>query len=97
MENLRVLNVDGMELETLWHRKSQVNINWPNLILSCLFSIGIFLIYIETHVYILQDPLQLQELNITAPLSKIPNSIGKLKHLEQIYVSSAEKIETLPK
>ena len=97
MENLRVLNVDGTKLKTLWHVKSQVNRKWQYLILLCLFSIGIFLIYIETCVNILQAPLQLRELNITAPLSKIPKSIGKLKHLERIQVSSAQKIETLPK
>ena len=57
MENLRVLDVDETKLKTLWHDKSHVNRNWSNLTLLCLFSTGMFLIYVETCVNILQDPL----------------------------------------
>jgi Leucine-rich repeat (LRR) protein len=70
MQNLRVLNVAGSELETLWLRESQA-------------------------------PLQLRELEITAPLSKFPESIGQLKHLEVISVRSLRRqgfadLEKLP-
>eukprot|EP00253_Pinus_taeda_P002727 PITA_02727 len=33
-----------------------------------------------------QAPLQLRELHIDAPLSKLPKSIGKLKHLEKVFL-----------
>lgn len=57
MKNLRVLQVGGPKLETLWENESQV-------------------------------PLQLRDLEIEAPLSNIPKSIGQLKHLERIFVGS---------
>jgi Leucine-rich repeat (LRR) protein len=51
-------------------------------------------------VNILQAPWQLRELKIRdAPLSKFPESIGKLKHLEQIYVNlrrGKSNFKTLP-
>eukprot|EP00253_Pinus_taeda_P033079 PITA_33079 len=43
-----------------------------------------------------QAPLQLRELHIHAPLlSKVPESIGKLKHLEQVCLNS-KQLHTLP-
>eukprot|EP00253_Pinus_taeda_P019593 PITA_19593 len=35
-----------------------------------------------------QAPLQLRELHIDAPLSKVPKSIGKLKHLEKVFLKT---------
>eukprot|EP00253_Pinus_taeda_P019269 PITA_19269 len=35
-----------------------------------------------------QAPLQLRELHIDAPLSKLPKSIGKLKHLERVFLNT---------
>nr|ABK24822.1 unknown [Picea sitchensis] len=60
MGRLRVLQVYGSELKTLWEDESQVP--W-------------------------QVPLQLRELEINAPLSNIPKSIGWLEHLERIVVA----------
>lgn len=54
-ENLRVLQVAGSELKTLWQGQ-------------------------------LQAPLQLRELQIIAPLSEIPKSIGQLTHLQRITI-----------
>eukprot|EP00253_Pinus_taeda_P034138 PITA_34138 len=42
-----------------------------------------------------QAPLQLRELHIHAPLSKVPESIGKLKHLEKVFLN-CEQLQTLP-
>eukprot|EP00253_Pinus_taeda_P016207 PITA_16207 len=41
-----------------------------------------------------QAPLQLRELNIFSPLSRIPKSIGQLKHLEKIVLG--RQVDTLP-
>eukprot|EP00253_Pinus_taeda_P013203 PITA_13203 len=43
-----------------------------------------------------QAPLQLRELCIKAPLSNVPKSIGKLKHLEKIVLLMSD-LEILPK
>eukprot|EP00253_Pinus_taeda_P009561 PITA_09561 len=64
MENLRVLEVGGKKLKTLWQAESQA-------------------------------PLELRELQIAAPLSKFPKSIGRLMHIEKIVVMSG-KLESLP-
>lgn len=42
-----------------------------------------------------QPPLQLKEMYISAPLSKVPTSIGELKHLEKLGLSSS-CLGTLP-
>eukprot|EP00253_Pinus_taeda_P021417 PITA_21417 len=42
-----------------------------------------------------QAPLQLRELHIDAPLSKVPESIGKLKHLEKVFLN-CYLLQTLP-
>eukprot|EP00253_Pinus_taeda_P015740 PITA_15740 len=55
MENLKVLEIAGGQLEILWKRQSQA-------------------------------PLKLRELNIIAPLSAFPKSIGQLQHLEKIII-----------
>jgi Leucine-rich repeat (LRR) protein len=44
-----------------------------------------------------QAPLQLRELEIYAPLSNIPKSIGKLKHLERIVIEGKVNLTQLPK
>eukprot|EP00253_Pinus_taeda_P028406 PITA_28406 len=55
LKNLRVLQVEGGKLKTLWEKESQA-------------------------------PLELRELEIKAPLSSIPKSIGKLTQLERIVI-----------
>eukprot|EP00253_Pinus_taeda_P007810 PITA_07810 len=55
--NLRVLYIEGEELNTLWQHESQA-------------------------------PLQLTELYIDAPLSEVPQSIGKLNQLERIVLKN---------
>lgn len=65
MKDLRVLQVRGRVLKTLWHGKSQV-------------------------------PLELQELQIQAPLCKFPRSIGKLKHLQVVTCDGDNNLEKLP-
>eukprot|EP00253_Pinus_taeda_P001684 PITA_01684 len=57
LKNLRVLHIQGDQLETLWQHEFQA-------------------------------PLQLRELHIDAPLSKVPKSIGKLKHLEKVFLKT---------
>jgi Leucine-rich repeat (LRR) protein len=64
MENLRVLQVYGSVLKTLWQSKSQA-------------------------------PLQLRELVINSPLSKLPKSIGQLKHL-QLIILGRSNLKALP-
>jgi Leucine-rich repeat (LRR) protein len=67
MKNLRVLEVEGNELKTLWQSESQA-------------------------------PLQLRELKILGPLSMFPKFIGKLKHLQRIYLNlrGENDVKTLP-
>eukprot|EP00253_Pinus_taeda_P028236 PITA_28236 len=57
LNNLSVLHIEGVQLETLWQHEFQA-------------------------------PLQLRELHIDAPLSKLPKSIGKLKHLEKVFLKT---------
>eukprot|EP00253_Pinus_taeda_P001167 PITA_01167 len=67
MKNLRVLEVEGDELKTLWQNESQA-------------------------------PVQLRELKILGPLSMFPKFIGKLKHLQRIYLNlrGENDVKTLP-
>eukprot|EP00253_Pinus_taeda_P036374 PITA_36374 len=69
MSNLRVLQVSGSILKTLWEDESQA-------------------------------PLHLRELEINAPLSNLPRSIGRLKHLERFvvgkFVSGQVNLTKLP-
>eukprot|EP00253_Pinus_taeda_P034369 PITA_34369 len=65
-ENLRILHVEGRDLEILWEHESEA-------------------------------PLELRELYITASrLSKIPDSIGQLKHLEMIVLRGDDSASKLP-
>jgi hypothetical protein len=64
MKNLRVLQVYGSALKTLWEGESQT-------------------------------PVQLRELEIRGPLSNIPKSIGKLKHLERMAISFSSSLMQL--
>lgn len=62
-KNLKVLEVHGSLLKTLWNAECEA-------------------------------PLQLRELKIRSPLSKIPKSIGQLQYLEEIHLSY-ENLEIL--
>eukprot|EP00253_Pinus_taeda_P030631 PITA_30631 len=66
LKNLRVLHIEGDQLETLWQHEFQA-------------------------------PLQLRELHIHCRrFSKVPESIGKLKHLEKVFFLRCEQLQTLP-
>lgn len=65
VRDLRVLEVNGSELQELWQPQSQV-------------------------------PMQLRELNVSAPLLRFPNSLGQLKQLEKL-VAEETNLGTLPK
>lgn len=67
VRDLRVLEVNGSELQELWKPQSQVA----------------------------QVPMQLRELNVSAPLLRFPNSLGQLKQLEKL-VAEETNLGTLP-